>query len=140
MMIDIKSLKADREAGTDGRWLAIKYFGDKDGWFVRSQDQESICGKGSTELSEANASRIARLPELEDAYIEVVAKLNKAVDALQEILSRRQYRIDSYHRNGPQWTTEAGNEYESTDDVISSCKEDVRYLETALGNKGVTND
>lgn len=98
-MIDLEQLKADREAGTDGPWL---YRPDKfDDWgIVKNSKHYVICQARDPEICSAKelnehrraktdpwgsyARRIARLPELEAAYIEVATKLDMAVEALQE--------------------------------------------------------
>src|SRR5690606_20223008 len=110
MMIDLEQLEADREAGTTGPWIVrtLENFGYNIVHY-KDCDKFNIIRVVKT-ASEHDARRVARLPDLEEAYIsstekvaELQAKLDKAVEALQEILSRRQYRIDFYHRNGPQW-------------------------------------
>jgi len=59
--------------------------------------------------------------------------------ALREILSRRSATISFYDRNGPQWTSPQGNEYESTSDILAAADEDVIYIRATL-NKGQTHE
>jgi hypothetical protein len=102
MMINLKQLKADREAGTDGPWryrpnstddwgtvcgpeqvdtIGTHICQARDPLVYRSEQLAEHRAAG-TDPWEVNARRIARLPDLEAAYIEAVAKLDKAVEAL----------------------------------------------------------
>lgn len=38
---------------------------------------------------------------------------------LNDLISQCEYPQEAYDRNGPQWTSPQGNEYESTDDVLT---------------------
>ncbi len=75
MMIDLEQLKADRKAGTEGPWHLQH---DDEIW---SKDDLYVGMVGNTK----DTRRIARLPELEAAYIEAVAKLDKAVEVIREV-------------------------------------------------------
>ena len=74
--IDMAALLADREAGTDDPWEVID--GNTHGSEIIAPAQPSVrrnvakCGGPNRE---SNARRIARLPELEAAYIEAVDAL-----------------------------------------------------------------
>lgn len=79
MIINIKELKRDREAGTDGPWIYNQCgeFGETidcpKGYAVVSA---RWMGGSQTDLdiSPTDARRIARLPDLEAAYIEAVER------------------------------------------------------------------
>lgn len=53
-------------------------------------------------------------------------------EALEELRSRRQQVIDSYERNGPQWTSEQGSEMFDASYVVESARDDVELARTAL--------
>ena len=65
----VAQMVADREAGTPGPWTVSPSFNKPrihaDGWIV---------AQASGERNAANASRIARLPDLEAAYLSLVAQ------------------------------------------------------------------
>lgn len=87
--INLDELRADREAGTDGPWHEA--YDDDNGQAVVSGEHTEICtcwhhSVGSIEKQmHANARRIARLPDLEAAYIEAVETLRVANDAITEM-------------------------------------------------------
>lgn len=94
-MINLERLKADREAGVVGPWRVT----DDGGWLEPVGGSYvdgkylSIC---VTATSEADKSRIARLPELEAAYIEAAKLLEEAkwcvqkklFDAIEDLIGR----------------------------------------------------
>ena len=102
--MDIDKLKADIEAGTPGPWCyrPRKY----DDWgLIRGGDDypvasASVCRASELEMAEHranktdpsfhNASRIARVPELEDEVIRLTKRL-KLADEIVEIVDRAQY-------------------------------------------------
>lgn len=70
-MINLEELKADHAAGTVGPWRKYKCAcGDP------ICKQYTVTPQGSVGFYEPDADRIARLPELEAAYIEAVELLN----------------------------------------------------------------
>lgn len=83
-MIDLDQLKADREAGTPGEWRSERDTCHFDTLSDIYAGKALIAQTGATpvQAQEADARRIARLPDLEAAYIEAVAKLDQAVEAL----------------------------------------------------------
>ena len=112
MSIDIKQIKADREAGTDGPWhvpdqtwsrhLTVEVSGDGlipcPGSHGAMSYTNDICSMGwgaETPIWSANARRIARVPDLEaqviadaDRIAELVAE-NKALLKFAEIAINR---------------------------------------------------
>lgn len=95
--INIKELIADREAGTDGPWWTdAKYDGRECGCSIIAArtDAGPLPGnptRGAVAFAtailntearrcESNARRIARLPDLEAAYIEAVGHIRALVD------------------------------------------------------------
>lgn len=66
--INMTELLADRENGTDGPWYC------DDGCDVRDRN-DVMAGIVVTDTPEIDARRIARLPDLEAAYIEAVGAL-----------------------------------------------------------------
>lgn len=91
----IDDIKRDREAGTPGPWINSKF-----GCQVLTGDSwSSICmlkgaagwedGRGAYEqdymwqIQEANARRIARLPDLEAKYIALKEAADELADALE---------------------------------------------------------
>lgn len=90
MAINLKALIADCEAGTDGPWalealpncrdgVTYTMVSGSDGSYVVDVDDWSFLT-----ISPATASRIARLPDLEAAYIEAVEMLMNARGWLYE--------------------------------------------------------
>lgn len=90
--INLDELRADRNAGTDGPW---RFDGD---WHrlptILSGPCNEICTvkkrgfpsrSDHTKAESANARRIARLPDLEAAYLEAVEALKVAEDAIAEM-------------------------------------------------------
>lgn len=95
-MINIEQLKADRQAGTAGPWKIVRYdCGDGDipdntpmidgpddydaavvHWKGFKQKYWSSA-HGDERAIEANARRIARLPDLEAAYLEAIGLLER---------------------------------------------------------------
>lgn len=75
--IDIEQIKADREAGTHGPWHVIEdwYGEDVEGYNINSPCSEIIGCEGLMGCKEIDARRIARVPDMEDALIEVVELL-----------------------------------------------------------------
>lgn len=101
--ISMDELRADREAGTDGPWWTdAKYSGQDAGCSIIAArtDAGPLPGnptRGAVAFAtallntesrrcEANARRIARLPDLEAAYLEAVETLRVADDAIAEML------------------------------------------------------
>lgn len=92
--INLDELRADREAGTDGPWRYHhdKYEGDAIlasnkpiRWVVRRYEDPDT-GYDVVDIpNEADARRIARLPDLEAAYLEAVEALRVANDAITEM-------------------------------------------------------
>lgn len=79
--IDIEQIRADREVGTRGPWR-VRLDGQKttidgDEWWGFAKVHTVVDGAPNLE-GYANANRIARVPELEDALIEAVKLLRKA--------------------------------------------------------------
>lgn len=53
---------------TPGPWVARRYIGNADSWFIVSAvDAAKICGGGGTPITEANAKAIAALPQMVEA-------------------------------------------------------------------------
>ena len=48
-------------------WIAKRYMGKADSWFVRCSENKPVCGSGSGPVVEANAKLIAAAPELLEA-------------------------------------------------------------------------
>jgi len=98
-VVDIEAIKADREAGTPGPWYIDTRESRTDGntGFVHydpprvvlhTKLQPAICkchlqGGDDPDQAIANAHRIARVPELEDAVIALTAR----VAALEVVLA-----------------------------------------------------
>lgn len=49
---------------TPGPWVARKYVGREDSWFVRGPGDEGVCGRGGPPVSGADARLIAAAPDL----------------------------------------------------------------------------
>ena len=80
-MIDIDELKRDRAAGTQGPWVHNVMCED-----VGDPYLDYVSGNGRVvagETTETDARRIARVPDLEAAYIALAARV-KAADELAE--------------------------------------------------------
>lgn len=95
MNINLKQLIADREAGTDGPWHVAgdpcHYDSKTDVVNNRGHLIAGMAGSGVSEM-EANAARIARLPDLEAAFLE-------AVNLLQRISESDKRRLRYFWRN-----------------------------------------
>lgn len=100
--INIKELIADREAGTDGPWRVRAGH--------RHDPEEcdlSICGDifvladingPNYSHQEPNARRIARLPDLEAAYIEaisIIRQVASGVGSTRHVLAARKFLGDT---------------------------------------------
>lgn len=88
--VDIEEMKADREAGTDGGWYT--HPGSPRDVFVGDGELMATAYPMNHRpdiVAEANARRIARLPELEAAYIEAV----KALELIATLGSRTEAAI-----------------------------------------------
>ncbi|WP_454622746.1 hypothetical protein [Brucella anthropi] len=75
----------------------------------------------------------------ESACKEVASKLNAfdvLVEALETLRSDCQSPIDFYERNGPEFTSPQGNEYESTSHVMAKFAELVASIDAALARAG----
>lgn len=99
--INMKELIADREAGTPGDWRVHedgRYYGieapNDVSIIVWGEGGDDWCGVRGTEPGEldahANARRIARLPDLEAAYIEAVELLR---DIEESLTADNEYRL-----------------------------------------------
>lgn len=87
-MIDINELRADIEVGTPGKWMAAPYSSVVGAPIVSSPTGRSIGQvtyfdlggnfSGHDRESDANARRIARLPQLEREYLAMREALNDA--------------------------------------------------------------
>lgn len=103
-MIDMEHLKADRAAGTEGPWLCDDYGVDFDGArfgevaYVLSKDADAF------DATSANARRIARLPDLEAAFIEAVEVLGGVMGHVDTPIGRRRLVINS---DQPEWLEDA---------------------------------
>jgi len=80
MTINIEELKRDREAGAGGPWKWI----DQDGYYTLSpgifiSDSTDVTPWGDN-IDTVNARRIARLPDLEAAFLEAVEALENVRD------------------------------------------------------------
>jgi hypothetical protein len=94
LLQDIAALVADREAGTQGPWVAESwhvqqngqlYYQITDGSDAIMQNQFCWC-QGS---QDANARRIARVPDMEAALIAQDAELKRLREALETIRDKR---------------------------------------------------
>lgn len=103
MKVDLEQIKADREAGTNGPWRIVRYdAGDDrvpcntpmiDGpeeydaavvhWDGFKQSYWSSA-HGDERAIDANARRIARVPDMEDALIEAVELLRLVQDDVSD--------------------------------------------------------
>lgn len=75
----------------------------------------------------------------ENACKEVASKLNIhsiLVEALETLRSDCQSPIDFYERNGPEFTSPQGKEYESTSHVMDKFAELVASIDAALARAG----
>lgn len=96
-MIDLEQLRRDMAEGTQGPWVAdLSDPGDVVVWKVTG---EFVCNIGQAiqrvdvafDLDETNARRIARLPDLEQAYLDAIAerdRLEKVAKAAEELAKR----------------------------------------------------
>lgn len=119
-MIDLEQLKADREAGTDGPWQVsgARHKGDlRLGPDARlhmvGPDNDAVSAvffSMKTGLGWHDARRIARLPDLEAAYIEVIAKLDKAVEAFSEAMEENEQLKEALWDSVDKATKMQGNE------------------------------
>lgn len=103
----------------------------------------------SAYLNLANQVRRERVTETRICAMEtheIVAEvhfLEDGIESLKNEINRLRYVMDDvadilegdtahYNRNGPQWTSEQGNEYESTSDVLACSNERAAMLREAL--------
>jgi hypothetical protein len=105
MTLDLDQIRADREAGTPGEWAV---YGDEP-WLlaIHTDDVTRICfmahSNGLNDARDyANARRIARVPDLEAAYLASVARIaeleaaNRGLVRLNEVTEKRyQERADA---------------------------------------------
>lgn len=103
--------------------IFANWYGDKNVTIAKvvspEWHEDSICGGRE---AGANAARIVRCWNSHAAL----------VDALEALRSDCQSPIDTYERNGPQWTSPQGNEYEDTSYVIAKFSELVASIDAAL--------
>lgn len=80
MTIDIEQLRSDMEAGTDGPWINAE-------GSIRSRSGVPCVSVivAANENPEADARRIARLPDLEQAYLDLREQNRKLREVLREI-------------------------------------------------------
>ena len=81
MTIEIKAIKADREAGTDGPWTVRTL--ENFGWNVvhyRGGDRFNIERVAKSPTEDA-ARRISRVPDMEAALIEMAEALERIIGA-----------------------------------------------------------
>jgi hypothetical protein len=78
--INIDELRADMDAGTPGPWRAeLSYFvHGLWGVFTGPDTCGTIAASSRGDFDETNARRIARLPELEQAYLDAIARAETA--------------------------------------------------------------
>lgn len=85
--INLDELRADREAGTDGPWHC------DDGCDVRDRN-DVMAGIVVTDTPEIDARRIARLPDLEAAFLEAVEVIKRLAECphsgwiIRQVLAR----------------------------------------------------
>lgn len=86
MTLDTEQIRKDREAGTPGPWHVGRYaLQDIDrGWFVGGNGYCRAQIVGPATHIEANARRIARVPELEAAVLAANEHLVKRLESLQK--------------------------------------------------------
>jgi len=106
-VVDIDAIKADREAGAPGPWGVVYYDAGDCAYYdhngpcpsVQAPDDCAIVhwdgfkqeywssANGNQRQIEANARRISRVPELEDAVIALTARVERLEDALYDAIN-----------------------------------------------------
>lgn len=116
----VEQIKADREAGTPGKWESEAGSGPVSVWSKSSlgvwshhkfdaavalndderepDDEKWLCGIWGELGSEdfANARRIARVPDLEDAYLAAHARIEAQAALIAELTRELRHAIETY--------------------------------------------
>jgi len=113
------------ECGGEG-WIDPSYDYPDGPW--TPEEWREVCTKAEKEAEAAGLKDVP--PDARDAEI---ARLREALHAIADDASVPQ---QMYDRNGPQWTSPQGNEYEDTSAHLAKCNEIAEQARAAITTTG----